>query len=80
MAKEEQKGGSSSPLNLSSKFLRTFLIILAVFMIFLGPTYMVYALLKVLDLSYSISMASGFAIFIVGLVLLFYLIKKGVLK
>jgi hypothetical protein len=80
MAKEEQKGGSSSPLSLSSKFLRTFLIILAVFMIFVGPTYMVYALLRVLDLSYSISMASGFAIFIVGLVLLFYLIKKGVLK
>jgi hypothetical protein len=79
MAKEEQKGGSG-PLNLSSKFLRTFLIILAVFMIFVGPTYMVYALLKVLDLSYPISMASGFAVFIVGLVLLFYLIKKGVLK
>jgi hypothetical protein len=79
MAKEDQKSGSSS-LNLSSKYVRTFLIVLAVLLIFVGPTYMVYVLLNVLDLSYPISMASGFAIFIVGLVLLLYLIKKGVLK
>jgi hypothetical protein len=79
MAKEEQKSGSGS-LNLSSKFLRTFLIILAVLLIFAGPTYIVFVLLNVLDLSYPISMGSGFAIFIVGLVLLLYLIKKGVIS
>ena len=78
MAKEEQKSGRSS-LNLSSKFLKTFLVILAVLLIFAGPTYIAYVLLHV-HLSYPISMGSGFAIFIVGLVLLVYLIRKGVVK
>jgi hypothetical protein len=79
MAKEEQKSESSS-LNLSSKFLRTLLIVLAVLLIFAGPTYVVYVLLNVLDLSYLVSMGFGFGLFIVGFMLLLYLIKKGVIK
>jgi len=79
MAKEEQKIGSGS-FNLSSKFLRTFLIVLAVLLVFAGPTYVVYVLLNVLDLSYLVSMGFGFGLFIVGFVLLLYLIKKGVIS
>jgi len=77
MAKEEQK--STSGTLLGSKFMRTFLILVTVFLIFAGPTYAVYVLLH-LKLSYVISIISGFALFVVGLVLLFYLIRKGVLK
>jgi hypothetical protein len=79
MAKEDQKSGRSS-LNLSSRFLRTFLIVLTVFLIFAGPTYVVYVLLHVLELNYLISMSFGFALFIIGLVLLLYLIKKGAIS
>jgi hypothetical protein len=78
MAKEEQKSGSS--FNLSSPFLKTLLTVLAVLLIFAGPTYIVYVLLHVLELSYLISMGCGFALFIVGLVLLVYLIKSEVIK
>ena len=79
MAKEEQKSGSGTS-NLSSKFLRTFLIVLTVLLIFVGPTYVVYVFLNVLDLSYLVSMGFGFGLFIVGVVLLLYLIKKGVIS
>jgi hypothetical protein len=79
MAKEEQKSGRIS-LDLSSPFLRTLLIVLAVLLIFAGPTYAVYVLLHVLKLSYLKSMGGGFVLFIVGFVLLLYLIKKGVIK
>jgi hypothetical protein len=79
MAKEEQKSGRSS-LNLSSEFLKTLLMILAVLLIFAGPTYMVYVLLNLLKLSYPISISCGFALFTVGFVLLLYLIKKGFIK
>jgi hypothetical protein len=79
MAKEEQKSGSGTS-NLSSKFLRTFLIVLTVFLMFVGPTYIAYVLLNVLELSYVVSMGFGFGLFIVGFVLLLYLIKKGVIK
>jgi hypothetical protein len=79
MAKEEQKSGSGTS-NLSSKFLRSFLIVLTVFLMFVGPTYVVYVLLNVLDLSYLVSMGFGFGLFIVGFVLLLYLIKKGVIS
>jgi len=79
MAKEEQKSGRIS-LDLSSQFLRTLLIVLAVLLIFAGPTYAVYVLLHVLKLSYLKSMGGGFVLFIVGFVLLLYLIRKGIIK
>ncbi len=79
MSEKEQKSGKTS-LNIGSKFRRTLLIIVTVFLIFAGPTYAVLVLLKVLDVEYFISMGSGFALFIVGLVLLLYLIKKGVIS
>jgi hypothetical protein len=79
MAKEKQKSGNGAS-NLSSKSLRTLLIVLTVFLIFAGPTYVVYVLLHVLELNYLISMGFGFALFVVGLVLLLYLIKKGVIS
>lgn len=82
MNEEEQKGKSSqsSRLNLNSKFWRAFLFVLAAFLIFAGPTYVVYALMGVLDISYVFSMISGFVLLVVGLVLLWYLIRNKVVS
>ncbi len=77
---QENKSRTSIRLDLSSRFWKTFLIVLAVFLTFAGPTYIVYALLNVLKIDYFVSMASGFALFIVGLVLIWYLIKRKVIS
>jgi hypothetical protein len=80
MAEKKQKD-KRTLLDLSSKFWKTFLVVLAVFLTFAGPTYMVYVVfLKILKLDYIVSMASGFALFIVGLVLIWYLIKRKVIS
>ncbi|MCL6578931.1 MAG: hypothetical protein K6T73_06020 [Candidatus Bathyarchaeota archaeon] len=82
MSEEEQKGKRNQlpRLNLDSKFWKAFLFVVAAFLIFAGPTYVVYVLMNVLDISYVFSMISGFALFIVGLVLLWYLIKNKVVS
>jgi len=80
MAEKKQKNKSIRP-DLSSKFWKTFLVVLAVFLTFAGPTYIVYVVfLKIIKLDYIVSMASGFALFIVGLVLIWYLIKRKVIS
>jgi len=79
--KQKSKSRISIRLDLSSKFWKTFLIVLAVFLTFAGPTYIVYVVfLKILKMDYVVSMASGFALFIVGLVLIWYLIKRKVIS
>ena len=79
--KQKSKRRISIRLDLSSKFWKTFLVVLAVFLTFAGPTYMVYVVfLKILKMDYVVSMASGFALFIAGLVLIWYLIKNKVLS
>ncbi|MGQ9530218.1 MAG: hypothetical protein ACUVTC_02145 [Candidatus Bathycorpusculaceae bacterium] len=66
--------------NLSSRFWRTLLLVLAALLTFAGPTYFVYVLNIILEINYAVSMASGFALFLVGLALIWYLIKKGVIS
>ena len=77
---EKKQKSKSTRLDLNSKFWKTFFIVLAVFLTFVGPTYMVYALLTVLKMNYFVSMASGFALFMVGLVLIWYLIRRKVIS
>jgi hypothetical protein len=81
MDKEKRKSKSKTSLRFdsSSKFWKTFLVILAAFLTFVGPTYMVYLLLKVLDLSLAVSMISGFILFVAGLALILYLIKHSII-
>jgi len=73
MAEEKQK-------RLESKFLRIFLVILAAFLTFAGPTYVVYALLEILNINYAVSMISGCVLFIVGLALVWYLIRNKIIS
>jgi len=70
---------SSGGFDLSSKFWRTFLVLVATLLIFAGPTYVPYLLVDRLNVSYATSMVSGLALLIVGLVLMWYLIRKKVI-
>jgi uncharacterized membrane protein HdeD (DUF308 family) len=65
--------------DLSSKFWRTFLVIAAAFLIFVGPTYVPYVLVDVLKVNYAASIVLGLALLIVGLALMWYLIRKKVI-
>ena len=78
MKDENEGSGSSRMLDLNSKFWRTFLTLIAVVLIFAGPTYVTYAL-NALNIAYLASVIVGIVLFAVGLVLLFYLIRKKVI-
>jgi pilus assembly protein TadC len=64
--------------DVNSKFLRVLLIIVAAFLIFAGPTYVSYVLFDVLNVNYVASVVSGFALFIAGLLLMLFLIRKKI--
>jgi hypothetical protein len=55
-----------------------FLIILAALLVFAGPTYLVYALVSVLDVNYFLSIGCGFALFVVGMICLWFLIRRKI--
>jgi len=69
------KREDSHPL-LNSKYLKTFLTLLTVVLIFVGPTYFVLFLWRGLNFNYTLSMTLGFSLFVIGLVLLAFLIRK----
>jgi len=81
---DNEKGKSESKTSLrldsSSRFWKTFLVILAAFLTFVGPTYMVYLFLSILNLSYVFSMVSGLILFVAGLALIWYLIKRKIIS
>jgi hypothetical protein len=70
-----QVGGSL----LDSKFWRIMLIIIAVFLIFIGPTYIPFLLSDVLKLDYIASIVIGGVLFILGLIVILFLIRKKVI-
>lgn len=63
---------------IESKFTKIALTIVAVLMIFVGPTYIPYVLANV-GVDYFASIGLGAVLFIVGLVMLIYLIRKKVI-
>jgi hypothetical protein len=81
MNEEKQKNRRKISLrvDLSSRFWKTFLVVLAASLTFVGP-YVVYMLLSVLEIGYAVSMVSGFCFLIAGLVLIWYLIKRKVIS
>ena len=64
---------------LDSKFWRIMLIIIAVFLIFVGPTYIPYLLSDILKLDYIASIVIGAVLFISGIIVLLFLIRKKVI-
>jgi hypothetical protein len=61
---------------IESKFTRITLTIFSVFFLFVGPTYVPYLLSDVLKIDYIASIGIGAVLFILGLVMLIYLIRK----
>jgi uncharacterized membrane protein HdeD (DUF308 family) len=66
--------------DLSSKFWRILLVIGAVLLIFAGPTYVPYLLANLLKVDYAISVVFGLVLLIIGLVLMWYLIRKKIIE
>jgi hypothetical protein len=65
---------------LDSKFMKVVMTIVTVFLIFVGPTYIVYLMSDILKLDYIASISVGAFLFIVGLVLLIFLIRRKVIE
>jgi hypothetical protein len=76
---ENDEDNNIGRFNVSSKFWRVFLVIAAVFLIFAGPTYVSYLFFDVLDVNYVVSIVLGFVLFIAGLLLMWFLIRKKII-
>jgi cytochrome c biogenesis protein CcdA len=64
---------------LNSTFWKVFLIILAVLLMFAGPTYLVLILINALNINYGISMIIGSTLFLLGLSIMFFLIRRKII-
>ena len=63
-----------------SKFTKIALTIVTVLLIFVGPTYVPYLLAGVLKVEYFLSIGLGAILFVVGLLMLVYLIRKKIIN
>jgi membrane protein YdbS with pleckstrin-like domain len=64
---------------MESKFTKVALTLIAMLLIFVGPTYIPYLMYDVLRIEYFVSIGVGVVLFILGLVMLVYLIRKKVI-
>jgi hypothetical protein len=70
---------SSGMFDMESKFWRTSLFIVAVLLIFAGPTYVPYVLNGILNVNYVASVLIGVVLLVVGIVLLWFLTRKKII-
>ena len=70
---------SAGMFDLNSKFMRTALVIVAVLLIFAGPTYVPYVMNGILKVDYVASVIVGLALLVAGIGLLWLLIHKKVI-
>jgi hypothetical protein len=75
---ENDENNNVGKFDLNSKFLRVFLMIVAVVLIFAGPTYVSYLLFDVFNVNYVASIVSGFVLLIAGLLLMWFLVRKKI--
>jgi len=76
---ENDENNTVGRFDVSSKFMRVLLIIVAVFLIFTGPTYVSYMLFNILKVNYVASAVSGFVLLIAGLLLMLFLTRKKII-
>jgi hypothetical protein len=76
---ENDENNDVGGFDLSSKFLRVLLILVAVILIFVGPTYIPFVLVDVLNVNYAASVVTGFALLIAGLFLMWFLMRKKII-
>jgi hypothetical protein len=78
--KTNSESTSVGMFDLNSKFMRAFLILVAAFLVFAGPTYVPFVLAEVLKVNQAASMVFGFVLLIIGLALMVYLIRKKIIE
>lgn len=76
---EMEEDNNVGRFDVSSKFSRVLLITVTVLLIFVGPTYIPYLLSDVLNVNYVASVVTGFALFIAGLLLMWFLVRKKII-
>ena len=62
-----------------SKFWRITLVILAMLLIFVGPTYVPYIMVHILKIHYLVSIGTGFILFVLGMASMLFLIRKKII-
>jgi len=72
---EDEENESAS--GVYSKFWRITLVIIAMLLVFVGPTYIPFALSK--RIGYFTSIGAGFVLFVVGMFFIWFLIRKKII-
>jgi hypothetical protein len=75
---ENEETRNTGMIDLESKFWRTTLLIVSVFLIFAGPTYIPYLLYDILKMNYIATLIVGAVLLAAGLGMLVYLIRKKI--
>ena len=70
---------STSMFDINSTAVRSILIIISVLLIFAGPTYVPYVMSDLAGINYYASITIGGVLLVVGLLLMFFLIRKKVI-
>jgi len=65
---------------MTSRFGKLLLTLVAVFLTFAGPTYVVYGLNVVIKVDFGASLITGFVLFMIGLVMMRYLAKLKIIS
>jgi hypothetical protein len=76
---EQDEDNNVGRFDVSSKFLRVLLVIITVLLIFAGPTYIPFLLSDLLHVNYVASIVTGVALFIAGLLLMWFLVRKKII-
>ncbi len=80
MNDNDENSSSGGRFDVSSKFLTVLLVVVTAFLIFAGPTYVPYVLSTILNVGYVISVISGVVLLIIGLVLMWFLVRKKIIS
>ena len=78
MAKNSEND-SMGLFDVNSKFMKILLVLTTVFLIFAGPTYVSYLLSEVLNLNYFVAVTVGFSLFLLGLFLIYFLVRNKII-
>ena len=70
---------SSGMFDVNSRFMKTTLVIVAVLLIFAGPTYVPYVMNGILKVDYVASVIVGIVLLVAGIGLLWFLVRKKII-
>lgn len=71
-----KEGVKSSDRFVDSKLFRVLAVLLSALLLFVGPTYIPYAMIEVLKLNATISSVTGLVLFLAGIALMVYFARK----